>query len=50
MLKYCPSCYTEVEAEDKENTCPHCGGKLDKPFTQEEDDEMMELLMTMIQM
>lgn len=50
MLKYCPSCYTEVEVDDKVTKCPHCGEKLDTPFTQEEDDEMMELLMTMIQM
>ncbi len=48
MLKYCPSCYTESEVPEQETVCPHCGGKLEEPFTEEEDEEMMEMLMTMI--
>lgn len=42
MLKYCPGCYTEFETE--ENLCPQCGTKLEDPFTEEESEEMLELL------
>lgn len=43
MIKYCPSCYIEMETE--ELVCPQCGTKLEDPFTEEESDEMLELLM-----
>lgn len=46
MMKYCPSCYMEVETE--ELVCPQCGTALEEPFTQEEDEEMLELLMNEI--
>lgn len=46
MLKYCPNCYTEFETEDE--VCPQCGTKLEDPYTDEEAEEMLELLMTNI--
>ncbi len=46
MLKYCSTCYIEIETE--ELVCPQCGTKLEEPFTDEESDEMLELLMNEI--
>ncbi len=46
MLKYCPACYIEIETE--ETVCPQCGTDLEEPFTEEESDEMLELLMNVI--
>lgn len=43
MIKYCPNCYIEIETD--ELVCPQCGAKLEEPFTAEEDEEMLELLM-----
>ncbi|MCB6993805.1 hypothetical protein LI177_09965 [bacterium 210820-DFI.6.37] len=42
MLKYCSNCYTEFETE--ESVCPQCGTKLEEPYTDEEADEILELL------
>lgn len=47
MMKYCPACYVEFETEDI--VCPECGTKLEDPYTDEESEEMLELLMTRIQ-
>ncbi|MCQ4636671.1 hypothetical protein NE619_08010 [Anaerovorax odorimutans] len=46
MIKYCSSCYTEFETE--ETVCPQCGTKLEDPFTDDESEEMLELLMNEI--
>lgn len=46
MLKYCATCYIEIETE--ELICPQCGSKLEDPFTEEEAEEMLELLMNEI--
>lgn len=46
MKKYCSSCYMDFETE--ESLCPQCGEKLEEPFTEEEDAEMLELLMNEI--
>ena len=46
MKKYCPNCYTDFETE--ELTCPQCGTELEDPYTEEEDNELLELLMNEI--
>lgn len=46
MLKYCPSCYTEIDTE--ETLCPECGTPLKKAMTEEESEEWLELLMNEI--
>lgn len=46
MLKYCPTCYMEFETED--SVCPQCGTKLKDPYTEEEAEQILELLMTEI--
>lgn len=46
MLKYCPTCYIEIETEDE--VCPQCGTALEEPYTDEESEEMLELLMNVI--
>ena len=46
MIKYCPACYTEFETEDL--VCPQCGTRLEDPYTEDEQDELLELLMNEI--
>lgn len=46
MVKYCPACYTEFETEDL--VCPQCGTRLEDPYTEDEADEMLELLLNEI--
>lgn len=42
MKKYCPNCYTEFETEAE--VCPQCGTRLEDPYTEDEFEEMLEML------
>lgn len=40
---YCPRCYADRFVDSR--ICPVCGTKLEEPMTEDEEDEMMEILM-----
>ncbi len=40
---YCPRCYTDRFVDSR--ICPVCGTQLEEPMTEDEEDEMMEILM-----
>ena len=40
--RFCPVCYMNYEVTT--NVCPECGAQMQAPMTEDEEDELMEVL------